>query len=240
MYTWGYIKEAALAKMDLSLEQAIEMNLVNKMPFYANEAITYITSSIKAKRAYAEFDVRDLNETLNCVKEKYKLDDVSFLFKQPCDKTILSLDQAAALDEYNSHYCVNQVIKFPSDFVMWSDDPNYILVKNCFCNFEWKELEDTVYQTYNGNSLIFVEPGYYRMAYKAKWFKIYPTTSDEEELDCPDDILEAIPSYIASQLYKIDDETKSAYLRNEYEMMLARIEENDYSSNKTFHIGGGW
>lgn len=240
MYTWGYIKEATLAKMDISVEQAIEMNLVNKMPFYANEAITYITSSIKAKRAYAEFDVADTEFMIRYLKEKYKLDDVSFLFKPPCDKTSLSENQFNALNEYNSHYYVNQVVKFPSDFMMWSDDPNYILVKNYFGNLEWKQLEDTTYQTYNGNSLIFTEPGYYRMAYCAKWFKIYPTTDDNEELDCPDDILEAIPSYIASQLYKIDDETKSAYLRNEYEMMLARIEENDYSSNKVFQIGGGW
>ena len=52
MYTWGYIKEATLAKMDLTVQQAIDMGLINKMPFYANEAVTQITAAVKPKRQY--------------------------------------------------------------------------------------------------------------------------------------------------------------------------------------------
>lgn len=239
MYTWGYIKEATLAKMDLTVAQAVDMGLMNKMPFYANEAITYITSAIKARRTYAEYDCRDRDKVLKEIENEYHFDDLSFLLNPPCDKTILSTDQAAALEEYESHVYVGDTIKFPDDFVMWSDDINFRAPYKGF-HYGFEEMSDNDYQTLTGNSFMFMRPGYYRMAYKARWFKILPTTSDEVELDCPDDILEALPSYIASQLYKIDDETKSAILRNEYEMLIARIDENDYASNKHMKIGGDW
>lgn len=237
MYTWGYIKEAALAKMDMSVEDAINMGLINKMPFYANEAVTYITASIKARRTYADFDIRDFHKTIRRISEKFHLEDVSFLFKKPCDKTTLNLDEGGALTEFEQHLYTQTPISFPNDFFAWSDDINYKFDK---CEKEWKEASDRDYTTYGSNKIMFNNPGLYRMAYLAKWFKILPTTDDDYELDCPDDILECIPTYIASQLYKIDDEVKSGILRNEWEMAISRIDENDYSSNKIIKDRGEW
>ena len=237
MYTWGYIKEATLAKMDMSVEDAINMGLINKMPYYANEAITYITASIKARRTYTQFDIKDLRKMLDYLSEKYQLSDVSFLFKQPCDKTILSLNQAGALEEYEKYLYTECPLTFPDDFFAWSDDINY---KYDNCYKRWVQVSDRDYTTYGSTKLIFHSPGLYRMSYLAKWFKILPTTDDNFELDCPDDILECIPTYIASQLYKIDDEVKSGILRNEWEMAVSRIDENDYSSNKTIQDRRDW
>lgn len=237
MYTWGYIKEATLAKMDLTVEDAINMGLINKMPFYANEAVTYITASIKARRTYAQFDVKDLQKMVSYLSNKYNLSDVSFLFNQPCDRTILTFDQAGALDEYEKYMYTECIVKFPEDFFAWSDDINY---KFDDCTKSWSETSDKDFTTFGSNELIFHSPGIYKMSYLAKWFKIFPTTDDDVELDCPDDILECIPTYIASQLYKIDDEVKSGILRNEWEMAIARIDENDYSSNKIIRNRSKW
>lgn len=239
MYTWGYIKEATLAKMDISVEQAIDQNLMNKMPFYANEAITQITASIKPKRAYAEFEVIREGPFVEELVKKYQLDDTSFLYNQPCDESTLTASQKSALHDYNSHKYVNRPIQFPDDFFAWSDEISYKAPYKSF-HYGFEQMSPEDYKTYGGNKIIFLRIGFYRVAYYAKWFKILPTTDDDFELDCPDDILECLPSYIASQLYKIDDEVKSAILRNEYEMMIARIDENDYASNKVMQIGGDW
>lgn len=235
MYTWGYIKEAALAKMDLTVEQAIGMGLINKMPFYANEAITQITSAVKAKRQYIEYHVRNKEAVLDMLQHQYKFEDISFLLNPPCDKSTLSTDKIEALEILESYEYVGDPVQFPADFFAWSDD----IVYKYKCD-HWEGASDYDYTTYGGNKVMFKRHGDYRFPYLAKWFKILPTTSDEVELDCPDDILECLPSYIASQLYKIDDETKSAILRNEYEMAVARIDENDYSTNKTIEVGGDW
>lgn len=235
MYTWGYIKEATLAKMDLTVNQAIDMGLMNKMPFYANEAITQITSSIKANRKYAEFQVRDRLEVMRYISNKYHFDSIDFLYMPSCNKDSWTADQVEAWNIYHTYTYVGDPANFSDDFFAWSSDICYRW--NCG---KWEAASDFDYTTYGGKQIMFKRPGDYRISYLAKWFKILPTTSDDVELDCPDDILEAIPSYIASQLYKIDDETKSAILRNEYEMALARIEENDYSTNKTIAVGGDW
>ena len=63
---------------------------------------------------------------------------------------------------------------------------------------------------------------------------------DNVQLNVPDDILDCLPSYIASQCYKVDDEVKSSIYRNEYEMFVARIDATDYKNTKTFSVGGGW
>ena len=64
--------------------------------------------------------------------------------------------------------------------------------------------------------------------------------SDDELIDVPDDILDSIPSYIASQCFKIDDEYKSSVFRNEYEMFMARINDTNYQNTRTFFVGGDW
>ena len=57
MYTWGYLKDVSLAKLDLTEEEANTQNLISRFPFYANEVITQVCSSIKPKYSYAKFEV---------------------------------------------------------------------------------------------------------------------------------------------------------------------------------------
>ena len=83
MYTWGYIKDATLAKMDFTANQAIDMGLVDKMPYYANEALTQITSAIKPNRKYIDFLVLDKDVVIKKIAEKLKNQDLSFLINQP-------------------------------------------------------------------------------------------------------------------------------------------------------------
>lgn len=57
MYTWGYIKDVALANLDMSEKEALQQNFLNKFIFWANEVITQISSAIKPKRTFAEFNI---------------------------------------------------------------------------------------------------------------------------------------------------------------------------------------
>ena len=235
MYTWGYIKQSCLAKLDMTADQAIEMGLLNKFPFYANEAITQITSAIKSKRQYAKFVVKQRTKVLDYCRHKFNLDDVSFLCNQPCNKDDLSIDQQAALDYYNQFVYVNDIIKMPNEFFSWNDNKAYVVTP---CGN--KEASDKDYNLIGGNKIMFLVPGTYLIPYNARWVRFTPSMDDDVELDVPDDILECLPSYIVSQCYKIDDEQKSSIYRNEYEMALARIDENDMSTNKSIVTGGDW
>lgn len=196
MYTWGYIKNAALAKLDLEQEEANEMKLINRFIFYANEVITQVCSAIKPKRAFYEIVIDDTNVGL-----LQTLNDVNF-------------------------------ISFSDDMstVETTDYGDRILAE-CTSN-------DLVYKGYN--QFVCYTKGIYHIAYNARWYKFSDATNENEVLPIPADILDCIPSYIASQCYKIDDEYKSSVYRNEYEMFLARIDNTDFKTTTTLTIGGDW
>lgn len=201
MYTWGYLKDVSLAKLDLDESEATVQNLLSRFPFYANEVITQVCSAIKPKYDFAYFDI--------------KKEDVGIA------KTM------------------------PSDFVSFGDDVSYQLIENqslyygdvSVCR---EELHDDDF-TYNGyNKVVFNHEGKFYISYNARWFTFDKNIDNDFELDVPNDILDCIPSYIASQCYKIDDEYKAQVYRNEYEILLSRIDATNYKNTKTIKIDGGW
>lgn len=196
MYTWGYLKDVSLAKLDLDELEASEQNLLSRFPFFANEVITQISSTIKPKHTYAEFVI---------TKED--------LFKL---KTM------------------------PSDFIAFDADVNTIVEVDAFNDRWFRQCSDEDFVYKGNNQLMFFKEGTYTISYKARWFIFDKDLDNDYVFDIPTDILECIPSYIAHQCYKVDDETKSAIFRNEYEIFLSRVDDTNYRANSTFTLGGDW
>lgn len=61
MYTWGYIKENTLAKLNLGEEEANQQGFLSRFPYYANEAMTQICSAIKPCEKFFEIEITDEN-----------------------------------------------------------------------------------------------------------------------------------------------------------------------------------
>lgn len=202
MYTWGYIKEAALAKLDLEEKEATVQNLLSRFPFYANEVITQVCSAVKPKRTYERFVIA--KEDVGVIKE------------------------------------------MPTDFVSFGDDVCYELVTERIYGhtndeyYNQVELHDDDFEYIGYNQIMFKHEGVFYISYNARWYTFSKSISDNDVLNVPADILECIPSYIAHQCFKIDDEYKASVFRNEYEIMLSRIDDTDYKNTKTFKIGGEW
>lgn len=201
-YTWGYVKDASLAKLDLTEEEADTQNLLSRFPFYANEVITQICSSIKPKYTFAEFEI---------TKE-----------------------------------LVGKPVDMPKDFVGFGDDICYQLKEDPMCVYYNNTklikvpLHDDDFE-YNGyNQVVFNKPGKFYISYNARWVTFDKNFTNETVIPAPDDVVDCIPSYIASQCYKIDDDYKASVYRNEYEIMLSRIDNTNYKNTKTFIIGGDW
>lgn len=195
MYTWGYIKDVTLAKLDLDEKEATIQNLLSRFPFYANEVITQVCSSVKPRRDFANF-------------------------------VVTSSD-------------VGVVKTMPSDFVSFGDDVCYELINFGEHSTEL-ELHDDDFAYIGYNKIMFKHEGNFFISYNARWYTFTKSLSDDEVIDVPCDILDCIPSYIASQCYKIDDEYKSSVFRNEYEIMLSRIDDTNFKNTKTIKIGGDW
>lgn len=194
MYTWGYIKNVALAKLDLEEQEASNQKLLQKFHYYANEAMTQICSTVKPKHAFFEVDVTD-------------------------DK-------------------IGTAITMPADFISFGNDVNklfYIENGRTYC----REAYDDDFEYIGYNKIVCKTVGRFFISYNARWIT-FTNQDGDYEIDVPTDILDCIPSYIASQCYKIDDEYKASVFRNEYEIFLSRIDDTDFRNTKTFKIEGDW
>ena len=195
MYTWGYLKDVALAKLDLTENEATVQNLLSRFPFYANEVITQVCSAIKPKYTFAKFEI-------------------------DFDK-------------------VGVAQTMPDDFISFGDDVCYELINNGKF-LEKHQIFDVDFEYYGYNQVIFKHPGNFYISYNARWYTFTKAIDDNEKIDIPNDILDCIPSYIVSQCYKIDDEYTAQVFRNEYELMLSRIDATNYKNTKSILIEGDW
>ena len=194
-YTWGYVKDNALAKLDLDETEANNQNFLSRFPYYANEAMTQICSSVKPKYTYVEFNITS---------------------------DLVGVEQ-----------------KMPDDFISFGDDINYELLNDERMTMK-KEIHDSDF-TYQGyNKVVFFREGRFFISYNARWFMFAKNINNSVVLDAPDDVIECLAAYIASQCYKIDDEYRASIFRNEYEVLLARIDNTNYKNTKTFIIEGDW
>lgn len=234
MFTYGYIKNAILAKMNLSEQEALEQNILDGIPYYLNECLTQITSTIKPKYSWVMVTV--YCDTIPIPKELQKPDKQESLEEME--------RREKALEEYlKDKTFINTPYKMPDDFIAFSGKSMVSLeIKNPFVRYVYdkpQEVHEHVAYISN-NSLIFKHPGKYIITYDAQWEFFKDTTLDEKEIDIPADIVQCLPAYVASQLWKIDDERKAAIYRNEFEMAFARINNADPRGNLTFVSEGGW
>lgn len=240
MYTWGYIKNAALAKLDLDSDsndqnESNELNWQNRFYFYANEVITQICSSIKPHHTFVQIKTFD--------KVVDNGDGILIVDNKPYSNVFVSTDgnTIVANDGNVLMYKIGSLIKMPSDFIAFGDDVCTVEYYDFLYNKWYEECHDDTLEYKGYNHIICKVAGTYNISYKARWFTFSISTPDSQDLSfIPMDILDCIPSYIASQCYKVDDEYKSSVFRNEYEMFLARIDDTNFKNSKTFKIGGGW
>lgn len=240
MYTWGYIKEAIFAKLDLTEQEALEQNLINKIPFYANEALTQICSTIKPNYKFFDIDIyTTYEEAKKYISKKYNVDLDTITEKTE------GIAEQAAYKEYSevvtNKQIINSIITMPDDFISFGDDINTVDYTNVYgVDIIAEEVHDDRYTYHGYNQIVFKKSGTYHMSYNARWIIFTHTLKNNEVLQVPTDILDTIPSYVASQYYKLTDEIKASLYRNEFELLFARIDQANSRTTKSIIINGGW
>lgn len=245
---WGEIKNSALANLDLTEDEATEQRLIGSFYLWANEVITQISSSIKPKRSFEYVTVYEHYDRWKELSLKYGV----FQDKMPIydESATYTEDEEKYWTDWNNTVFVNNIYKMKAtDFISFGDDiaivkrtinyHGHILTDECEVHDK-----DMIYRGYK--SILFLLAGEYSIPYNARWYTFESTMSDNDnddddvDIDVPRDILECIPPYIAMKGFKIDDEYKSAVFKNEYEMALARINDEHFEQNRTLDIGGDW
>ena len=81
--------------------------------------------------------------------------------------------------------------------------------------------------------------GTYTIYYEAYPEQMTEETGDDYEFTLPKEVVVLLPLYMASQLYKDDDLSVSATLRNEFEVAYERLR-NTNNSSEEFTSESGW
>ena len=118
----------------------------------------------------------------------------------------------------------NEIVRMPVNFLSFSD----------FTNFDGIRF-------ISDDEIQITESGTYRVYYNATYPEITKQIiEDDTILDIPFSILICIPTYVASQLLSQDDVQRSTILRNEFELMLSRLDTTVIYEEQHYHSKGEW
>ena len=158
-------------------------------------------------------------------------------------------NQYAAKFAYFANECLNQIANgikpriatleittteentkhnLPEDFLSFTDMINYL-----------DDQPDPTIIYYGGN-LILPKKGHYVIFYNATWQPITEENMDDSDLPIDASVLNCVPTYVAAQILAEDDVQRSTILKNEYELMLSRLDTNVMYESNSFKSTGGW
>ena len=234
-YTWGYVKSAIIAMMDLTEKEMNQNNLMNKIPFYINRGMTEICSAVKPYNTHISFFVNSFNT--NKVIDISEFTDKVFIGLRGRANYKNILRDFSFLDKYLDGDDANKVnYPVPENDEIEKDRLEYFRKHN-IC---MEEAHDEDFVQIDYSSVICKKPGYYKIGVKLRWWTFVINEKDETVIECPEDILDALIILVASELWSLEDERKSSILRSKYETAVARIDNTDFNNTSTINIEGGW
>lgn len=233
-YTWGYITESILAMMDLTVEEMNQNNLMNKIPFYINKGMSEICSAVKPYNGYVSLYVNSYNT--NKVIDISEYTNKVFIGFRGGRNYVTPIKDMSFLNEHIE--ADGNTISYPINETQEIEEAKQIYLKST--NIETREAHDEDFVQVGYSSIICKKPGYYNIAVKLRWWIFAINEDDKTIIECPEDILDALMILVASELWSLEDEKKSAILRSKYETAVARIDNTDYNNTSTLNIEGGW
>lgn len=232
-----YYKQTGIPPID----GKIELTLGELKQFYDAEGNLWETDGTYLKQLPSDAPTVDLVEwifgtnfrlipfRIQYDDEKWVLPEKDVLYYTGTKSYIYTNNE---LKVVNNVFYIGHTIQMPDDFLSFADMINY---KD---NVEYSNI------TYVTDKIIKVDSvGTYKIFYNALWEPITEDyMNDQEQLDLPIDqsVLNCIPTYVAAQILAEDDVQRSTILKNEYELMLSRLDTNILYQENHYKSTGGW
>lgn len=246
MKRWSEIKQSTLYKLFLEEDEAQQQGYLEKFQYLANECLNVIANGVKPRIKVYEIECRDLSKYDD---EVYGYDfsydnELGFItYRGDGDVMVERVpdEHEIYIVPYGDKYILehNKLVRvasesdisnLPTDFLSFADMINY------YGNDPDAEI---VYAGDRG--VILPKKGKYRIFYNATWNEItQDDMTNDYILDIDQSVLNCLPTYMAAQLLAQDDIVRSATLKNEFELMLARLDTNIMYDTNHFRSTGGW
>jgi len=249
MLTYGYIREATQAHLDLDEQETQSMNLQARYHIFANEAMLAICA-VKPKYDYfkvnivEEYDpIINLGNNLFRAATEDELEWETFGLTEP---NFADATDTTKWYENQRIYLMNAQVHMPEDFIAFANKQAWAFVIYDGANSEnfvnglpiTEQIPTRVMATktmfmYTGsNTLTFLEEGEFWIPYKAIWFRFQSGMADSDTIDMPIDILATLPLYMAAQCLQMDHARKANAKRAEFELALSRVSNPDFLANQ--------
>ena len=248
MKKWGEIKQATADKMGFVIDE-LDIATVRKFSTWANEALDIIANGVKPKLTSVVITVKENILKGSGFKEAVSVGAPAISYYDDKGKSSLvfanentvyfedEFTQYAYSEKKGLHRIVgnvpNNIIRMPENFLSFADMLIY---------HDNEVYNDVVYA--GNDSLIFGETGEYLIYYNALWDHIPVFTREEGANDyvinADLSVIRCLPTYIASQALAQDDTQRSVILKNDFELMLSRLDTNIMYQSNSFKSSGGW
>lgn len=250
-FTYGYIREATIAHLDIDEQEAQDMKLLARFHIFANEAMQAICAS---KPMYQYIDVTVVKKFDPIVTDsdgsffrKATDEEINWDIETQGELGVIFLNEIQLQDYYHKQgiYEVREKIAMKDTFIAFANKRcikivtkkptmEQILNAEAFGS-PIRTVEERVdakvdddFSYISKNQIKFYKEGRYLIPAKYLWYRFDSGLADQEELDMPSDILLTIPLYIAAVCLQIDNIQKAQVLRNEFEIALARCTSGDF------------
>lgn len=215
-FSYGYLKEAVTAHLDLEEDELEAMNINQRFHIFANEAIQSICHS-KPKSKYFEFSTVDEFVPTTFDNGVQRVATEAEILANTI--TFATDDETAEFYNEQAIYLVGQVISMPEDFIAF-------LVKKAFVwtTYMTSKVEATkVHFTYLSDTEIVVHyAANYLIPYSSTWMTFAQDQDDKDVIPMPTDLALTIPIYVASVCLQQRDMNMAKNKRQEFEIALSR------------------
>jgi hypothetical protein len=227
-FSYGYLKEAVKAHLDLEEDELEVMNINQRFHIFANEAIQQICYK-RPKYVYFEFEA--ISEFTPLIYDDGVIRAATTTEQLDLSGlTVVSDEETAEWYNEQGLYLVGQVISMPDDFLLfaekkafaWTDsiDNKQELTKNHF--------------TYVSGSELFVKyAATYQIPYQATWFTFAQDTEEDTVIPMPSDLTLTIPIYVASVCLQQRNLSIAQAKRQEFELAVSRCRTTSFLENKS-------
>lgn len=245
MRKWSEIKQATLNKLFLDEQEAQQQGYLDKFQYLANECLNIISNGVKPRIATFTATVMELSlYTKQVPGDSFTYDaDLNYIIYDqngvsaeiiPDDKTIYYVEAGEQYIFLNNTLVRVQpqdgFVTLPDDFLSFADMIGYL-----------DGTPDPTVVYLDDRHIALPEDGRYTIYYNATWSDITKENIINDNI-LPIDIsvLNCLPTYMASQCLSQDDITRAAILKNEFELMLARLDTNIMYESNHYKSEGGW
>lgn len=254
VYTFGYLREATQAHLDLDEQETQAMHLQERYHIFANEAMQAICA-VKPNYEYFKCQI------VSAYNPVIRLGDNAFREATGSEINWVAngLPQPDFADEIDTKlwyegqniYLLNSPVKMPDKFIAFAEkqawafsyptfntelfirDNTELFIQDSIIPAPTKTRAGKNHFYFSSrNTLTFIVEGEFWVPYKAIWYKFISGISDDEEIDMPVDIFLTIPLYIAALCLQIDHAQKAQMKRAEFEAALARCSATDFMELK--------